>query len=77
MSGIGAADYVEHKSRANFQSTVDRLVTAIEKAGMSVFASIDHADGAKAVGMSIVLGLCSMARLAAVAPVMQRSGRGP
>jgi len=53
MSGIGAADYVEHKSRANFQSTVDRLVTAIEKAGMSVFASIDHADGAKAVGMSM------------------------
>jgi uncharacterized protein (DUF302 family) len=52
-SGIGAAGYVEHKSSANFQSTVDRLVAAIEKAGMSVFASIDHASGAKAVGMSM------------------------
>jgi uncharacterized protein (DUF302 family) len=52
-SGISAAGYVEHKSSANFQSTVDRLVAAIEKAGMSVFASIDHASGAKAVGMSM------------------------
>jgi uncharacterized protein (DUF302 family) len=53
-SGISAAGYVEHKSSVNFQSTVDRLVTAIEKAGMSVFASIDHAGGAKAVGMSML-----------------------
>jgi uncharacterized protein (DUF302 family) len=53
MSGIDAAGYVEHKSSVGFQPTVDRLVAAIEKAGMSVFATIDHAGGAKAVGMSM------------------------
>jgi uncharacterized protein (DUF302 family) len=52
-SGIDTADYVEHKSSVGFQPTVDRLVAAIEKAGMSVFATIDHAGGAKAVGMSM------------------------
>jgi uncharacterized protein (DUF302 family) len=52
-SGIDTAGYVEHKSSVGFQPTVDRLVTAIEKAGMSVFATIDHAGGAKAVGMSM------------------------
>ena len=52
-SGIDPAGYVEHKSSVGFQPTVDRLVAAIEKAGMSVFATIDHAGGAKAVGMSM------------------------
>jgi uncharacterized protein (DUF302 family) len=52
-SGIDTADYVEHKSSVGFQLTVDRLVAAIEKAGMSVFATIDHAGAAKAVGMSM------------------------
>jgi uncharacterized protein (DUF302 family) len=52
-SGIDTADYVEHKSSVGFQPTVDRLVAAIEKAGMSVFATIDHAGGAKAEGMSM------------------------
>jgi uncharacterized protein (DUF302 family) len=53
MSGIDTTGYVEHKSSMSFQPTVDRLVAAIEKAGMSVFATIDHAGGAKAVGMSM------------------------
>jgi len=48
-----ATAYVEHKSSKRFQPTVDGLIAAIEKAGMSVFASIDHAAGAKAVGMSM------------------------
>lgn len=52
-SGIDIAGYVEHKSSVGFQPTVDRLVAAIEKAGMNVFATIDHAGGAKAVGMSM------------------------
>lgn len=43
--------YVEHKSSVGFQQTVDRLVAAIEKTGMTVFARIDHAAGAKTVGM--------------------------
>jgi uncharacterized protein (DUF302 family) len=53
MSGIESAGYLEHKSSVGFQPTVDRLLAAIEKAGMSVFATIDHAAGAKAVGMSM------------------------
>jgi uncharacterized protein (DUF302 family) len=53
MSGIDGAGYIEHKSSMSFQATVDRLVAAIEKAGMSVFGTIDHAAGAKAVGMSM------------------------
>jgi uncharacterized protein (DUF302 family) len=52
-SGIDTASYVEHKSSLGFQPTVDRLIAAIEKAGMNVFATIDHAGGAKAVGMSM------------------------
>jgi uncharacterized protein (DUF302 family) len=52
-SGIDPADYIEHKSSMGFQPTVDRLLAAIEKAGMSVFATIDHAGGAKAVDMSM------------------------
>ena len=74
-SGISAAGYVEHKSSVNFQSTVDRLVTAIEKAGMSVFASIDHAGGAKTVGMSMlpsVVLIYGQAR--GGTPVMQARG---
>jgi uncharacterized protein (DUF302 family) len=51
MSG---ASYVERKSSMAFQPTVDRLVAAIEKAGMSVFARIDHAAGARAVGLSML-----------------------
>jgi uncharacterized protein (DUF302 family) len=52
-SGTDATGYVEHKSSLGFQPTVDRLVAAIERAGMSVFATIDHAGGARAVGMSM------------------------
>jgi uncharacterized protein (DUF302 family) len=52
-SPIDSTSYVEHKSSLGFQVTLDRLVAAIEKAGMSVFATIDHAAGAKAVGMSM------------------------
>lgn len=46
--------YVEHKSSLSFQETLDRLEAAIEKAGMTVFARIDHAAGAKAVGLSML-----------------------
>jgi uncharacterized protein (DUF302 family) len=35
------------------KETVDRLVAAVEAKGMTVFARIDHAAGAKAVGMAL------------------------
>lgn len=34
-----------------FSETLDRLSAAILKGGMTIFASIDHADGARQVGM--------------------------
>ena len=43
-------DYVEQKSALAFGATVDHLVETIKKAGMTVFAKIDHAAGAKEVG---------------------------
>jgi uncharacterized protein (DUF302 family) len=45
--------YREQKSRATFDETVGRLIVAIEKAGMTIFAKIDHAAGAKKVGISM------------------------
>ena len=47
------SDYVEHKSNLTFLETVDHLVETIEKVGMNVFARIDHAAGAKDVGMNL------------------------
>jgi uncharacterized protein (DUF302 family) len=48
------AVYVEHKSSVGFQDTLNRLEATIQKAGMTVFARIDHAAGAKAVGLSML-----------------------
>jgi uncharacterized protein (DUF302 family) len=44
---------VEHISPLGFHATIDRLVTAIGKAGMTLFARIDHAAGARAAGLSM------------------------
>jgi uncharacterized protein (DUF302 family) len=46
-------DYVEHKSSLTFSETVEMLVETIERVGMNVFASIDHAAGARDVGMHL------------------------
>ena len=43
----------EHVSSFAFAPTVHRLKDAIAKAGMTVFASIDHAAGAREVGMEM------------------------
>jgi uncharacterized protein (DUF302 family) len=45
--------YAEHKSSRSHAETVDRLVEAIEKVGMNVFAKIDHAAGAAGIGMTM------------------------
>ena len=44
---------VEHVSSLAFAPTLERLVRAIETAGMTVFARIDHASGAREVGMEM------------------------
>jgi len=46
-------DIEEYPSAAEFEPTLNRLITAIEKAGMTVFAQIDHAAGARKVGMTM------------------------
>ena len=50
-------DYVQHTSSLTFSETVDHLVATIETVGMNVFAKIDHAAGAKDVGMSLPLSV--------------------
>ena len=47
------SDYVEHTSSLAHSETVSLLVETIEKVGMNVFALIDHAAGAKDVGMNL------------------------
>jgi uncharacterized protein (DUF302 family) len=47
------ASLVEHVSAVAFAQTMERLSAAIEKAGMTIFAKIDHAAGAQSVGMTL------------------------
>jgi len=44
---------VEYSSALGFEPTLERLLKTIEKAGMIVFARIDHAAGAREVGMEM------------------------
>ena len=53
MIDAPVSDVVEHASPLSFDATVRRLVQAIADAGMTLFATIDHAAGARNVGMSM------------------------
>jgi uncharacterized protein (DUF302 family) len=46
-------DTVEHVSAVDFAQTLERLITAIEAAGMTVFSRLDHAAGAREVGLQM------------------------
>jgi uncharacterized protein (DUF302 family) len=48
-----AADIVEYPSPLPFDATVECLTKAITRAGMTLFATIDHAAGAREVGMAM------------------------
>lgn len=50
-------DLVEHIGSRSFDATVDRLVAAIEGAGMTVFARIDHAANARQAGLAMLPAL--------------------
>ena len=50
---MAESDYVEHTRSLKFAETVEILVDTIEKVGMNVFAKIDHAAGARDVGMHL------------------------
>ena len=51
MSDTETVDYVEQASAYPFDETVQRLLRAIDGAGMSVLARIDHGAGARLAGM--------------------------
>ena len=53
MSDAPMSDIIEHASALPFQETIERLVQAIEGAGMAIFARIDHAANARSVGMTM------------------------
>ncbi|TAV98394.1 DUF302 domain-containing protein [Rhizobium ruizarguesonis] len=44
---------VEHRTSHEFEETLETVRRAIEKAGMSVFAEIDHAKAARENGLSM------------------------
>ncbi len=52
MSQINPS-FVEHGSPFSFAVTLDRLTAAIERAGLTVFARIDHAAGARNAGLAM------------------------
>ncbi|WP_158925461.1 DUF302 domain-containing protein [Acidisphaera sp. S103] len=49
-AGAGLSEFI---SALPFQPTLERIVKAIEDAGMTVFARIDHAAGAREAGMEM------------------------
>lgn len=49
-SAAGMEDWIVKPATGSVPETVARLTGAIEKAGATVFATIDHAAGAKAIG---------------------------
>jgi uncharacterized protein (DUF302 family) len=51
MSDSANSGPVELVSAVSFASTLDRLLQAIERAGMNLFATIDHAAGARNIGL--------------------------
>lgn len=67
-----ATDIVELESRLSFDETVASLTVAIERAGATLFAAIDHAGAAEEVGLAMpptVLLICGNPR--GGTPVMQ------
>jgi uncharacterized protein (DUF302 family) len=53
MPAATTPDPVEYPSALAFGPTLDRLVQAIEAAGMTIFARIDHAAGAREASMTM------------------------
>jgi uncharacterized protein (DUF302 family) len=49
----GAEGVISVKSRYDVNTTANRLQAALEKKGMTVFARIDHAAGARKVGQTL------------------------
>ena len=48
-----SSDITERVTDLSFDATVDRVVTAIEQAGLILFARFDHAQGARDAGLTM------------------------
>jgi uncharacterized protein (DUF302 family) len=53
MDLVPEQDFFEHPSPLPFEATLERLSEAIERAGMTIFALIDHAAGAREAGLTM------------------------
>ena len=53
MSDVATVEFVEQPSAYGFDETLQRLIKAIEAAGMTVLARIDHAAGARQIGLTM------------------------
>jgi uncharacterized protein (DUF302 family) len=53
MSESQVPEITEHASAFSFDVTLERLVDAIAKSGMTLFATIDHAANARSVGATM------------------------
>jgi uncharacterized protein (DUF302 family) len=53
MSDIKTDQLVEFSSPHSFAVTRDRVVQAIAKAGLTIFAQIDHAQAAREIGIAM------------------------
>ena len=51
MPCLSPVGVVEHASPLSFDAMLDRLAKAIERAGLTIFARIDHAAGARDAGL--------------------------
>lgn len=54
MSDAKNDQLVEITSPLSFTATRERIVQAIESAGLAIFAQIDHAQGAQAIGIAML-----------------------
>ena len=53
LGSWGDEGWVEQPSRFSFEDTLRRISEAIAKAGLTVFAAIDHADNARRAGLTM------------------------
>ena len=53
LPSVALAEIVKVKANADVVTTMDALVTAVEGAGASVLARVDHSGAAKKVGMEL------------------------
>jgi uncharacterized protein (DUF302 family) len=71
-SGGVAAGLMTAKSKFGGRETVDRLASAVEARGMTVFARIDHAAGAQQAGLDLApMELLIFGNARAGTPLMQ------